>query len=144
MSRWTLAKKFWVREIRSASFPCLLFWQCKLWFCSDMQIPRGVEWENGDLRGFYEVLEEQWKIWCENGKAGEKKEKGAKYKNNFSIKKSEQENSLPAYHQYTLKFKKKAIMIMKWSRSKVDIKLTLVFKVFNQFLFPVCHFFIPT
>lgn len=59
VSRWTLAKKFWVREIRSVSFPCLLYWQCKLWFCSDVQIPRGVEWENGDLRSFCEVLEAQ-------------------------------------------------------------------------------------
>lgn len=59
VSRWTLAKKFWVREIRSVSFPCLLYWQCKLWFCSDVQIPRGVEWENGDLRSFCEVLETQ-------------------------------------------------------------------------------------
>lgn len=142
MSRWTLAKKFWVREIRSVSFPCLLFWQCKLWFCSDVQIPRGVEWKNGDLRSFCEVLEEQWKMWCENGKVrGKKKEQNLKRIILQLENLTAHANSLPAYYQYTLKLKKKkAVTIMKWSMSKPDI----VFQHISSIPFPVSRFFLPT
>lgn len=81
-------------------------------------------------------------MYCENVESvkKKKKERAKSQEYNFAIANLTAHTiSLLAYYQYTPKFPKAAIKIMKWSRSKSDI----VVQHSYSDLFPGCHFFLP-